>query len=67
MDLARELRNLWNMELTVIPIVIRALGVIDKGWERGAGRFENQRMNREDSKNIIDEIGRRMLDVIRFH
>ena len=33
-DLARELRNLWNMRMTVIPIVIGALGMIAKGLER---------------------------------
>ena len=25
LDLARELKNLWNMKLTVIPIVVGAL------------------------------------------
>ena len=33
MDLARDLKKkkLWNMKLTVIPIVSRALGTIPKG------------------------------------
>ena len=26
LDLARELKNLWNMKVTVIPIIIGALG-----------------------------------------
>ena len=30
-DLARELKKLWNMKVTVIPIVIGALGKIPKG------------------------------------
>ena len=29
-DLARELKNLWNMKVTVIPIVIGALGTVTK-------------------------------------
>ena len=28
LDLARELENLWNMKVTVIPIVIGALGSV---------------------------------------
>ena len=31
LDLARELKRPWNMKMTVIPIVIRALGKIPKG------------------------------------
>ena len=31
LDLARELKKLWNMKVTVIPIVIGALGTIPKG------------------------------------
>ena len=32
--LAGELRKLWNMRMTVIPIVIRALGTVPKrGWK----------------------------------
>ena len=27
-DLARELKKLWNMKVTVIPIVIGALGTV---------------------------------------
>ena len=32
LDLARELKKLWNMKVTVIPIVIDALGTITKGF-----------------------------------
>ena len=32
-DLTRELKNLWNMKVIVIPIVIGALGTIPKGLE----------------------------------
>ena len=31
LDLARELKDLWNVKVTVIPIVIGALGMILKG------------------------------------
>ena len=30
-DLARELKKLWNMKVTIIPIVIGALGTVIKG------------------------------------
>ena len=31
LDLARELKKLWNMKVTVIPVEIGALGTITKG------------------------------------
>ena len=31
LDLARELKKLWNMKVTIVPIVIGALGKITKG------------------------------------
>ena len=31
LDLARELKKLWNKKVTVIPIVIGALGAVTKG------------------------------------
>ena len=31
LDLARELKNLWNMTVTIIPIVISAFGTVTKG------------------------------------
>ena len=34
-DLARELKNLWNMNMTVILIVIGALGTVTKGLVQG--------------------------------
>ena len=35
LDIARSLRKVWNMRITVIPIVISVLGTVRKGWERG--------------------------------
>ena len=35
LDLARELKKLWNMKVTIVPIVIGALGIITKGLLKG--------------------------------
>ena len=46
LDLARELIKLWNMQVTIIPIVIGAFGTVTKGLLKGledlevAGRVE---------------------------
>ena len=40
LDLARELRKLWNMKVTVILVVIGAFGMIFKGLERGLEQLE---------------------------
>ncbi len=34
-DLARELKKLWNMQVTIIPIVIGAFGTGTKGLLKG--------------------------------
>ena len=34
-NLARELKKLWNMNVTVIPIVIGALSTVSKGLVQG--------------------------------
>ena len=31
LNLARELKNLWNMKVTIVPIVIGAFGTVTKG------------------------------------
>ena len=31
LDLARELKKLWNMKVTIVPILIGAFGTITKG------------------------------------
>ena len=33
-DLARELKKLWNMKVTVIPIIIVVLGTVTKDFYR---------------------------------
>ena len=40
LDLARELKKLWNMTVTVIPIVVGALGTIPKGLVKGTKDLE---------------------------
>ena len=40
LDLARELKKLWNMQVTIIPIVIGALGTVTKGLLKGPKDLE---------------------------
>ena len=40
LDLAWELKKLWNMKVTIITIVIDALGTIIKGLLKGLGDLE---------------------------
>ena len=35
LDVARELKKLWNMKVTIVPIVIGAFGTITKGLLKG--------------------------------
>ena len=40
LDLPRELKKLWNMEVTIIPIVIGAFGTVTKGLLKGQEDLE---------------------------
>ena len=40
LDLARELKKLWNMKVTIVPIVIGAFGTITKGLLKGLEDLE---------------------------
>ena len=40
LNLARELKKLWNMKVTIVPIVIGALGTITKGLLKGLEDLE---------------------------
>ena len=40
LDLARELKKLWNMQETITPIVIGALGTVTKGLLKGLEDLE---------------------------
>ena len=39
-DLARELKKLWNMKVMIVPIVIGAFGTITKGLSKGLEDLE---------------------------
>ena len=40
LDLVRELKKLWNMKVTIIPIVIAAFGTVPKGLLKGLEDLE---------------------------
>ena len=40
LELARELKKLWKMKVTIIPIVIGALGTVTKGLLKGREELE---------------------------
>ena len=40
LDIARELKKLWNMNVTIVPIVIGTLGTITKGLLKGMEDLE---------------------------
>ena len=40
LDLAEELKKLWNMKMTFIPIVIGSLGTVTKGLVQGQEDLE---------------------------
>ena len=40
LDLASELKKLWNMKVTIVPIVIGTLGTITKGLLKGLEDLE---------------------------
>ena len=44
LNIARELRMLWNMKVTVIPFVYGALGTVPIGLERGLEELEIGRL-----------------------
>ena len=49
LELARELKKLWNMKLTIVPSVIVALGSITKGLLKGLGSWRTGRDYPNDS------------------
>ena len=40
LDLTKELKKLWNMKVTIVPIVIGAFGTITKGLLKGLEDLE---------------------------
>ena len=41
LDLARELKKMWNMKVTIIPIVIGAFGTVTKELLKGLEDLED--------------------------
>ena len=50
LDLARELKKLWNVKVTILPIVIGALGTVTKWLVQGLEDLEI--MGRMDTVQI---------------
>ena len=48
-DLAKELKKLWSMRVTVIPVIARALGTVLKG----VGKDWSQRKNRDHPDQVM--------------
>ena len=40
LDLARELKKLWNMKVTIVPMVMGTFGTITKGLLKGLEEME---------------------------
>ena len=40
LDLARDLKKLWNMKVTIVPIVIGAFSTVTEGLLKGLEDFE---------------------------
>ena len=56
-DLARELKKLWNMQVTIIPIVIGAFGTGTKEWLKGTGGLGSWRTGGHYRNDSIIENG----------
>ena len=56
LDLAIELKNLWNMKVTIIPIVIGAFGTVER-IIKGPGRFGSWRTSGDLPNNSIIKNG----------
>ena len=54
LDLSRELKKLWNMKETVIPIVIGALGTVTKGLLRELGNLEMRTNGNHPNYSIVE-------------
>ena len=53
LDLARELKKLWNMKVTILPIVICAFVTFTKGLLKGLWDLEGRRTSGDHPNNII--------------
>ena len=57
LDLARELKKLWNMKVTIVPIVIGAFGTITKGLLKGLEDLEVGGTGRDYPNDSITKNG----------
>ena len=57
LDLARELKKLWNMKVTIVPIVIGALGTITKGFIKRPGGLGSWQTGRDYPNDSIAKNG----------
>ena len=57
LDLARDLKKLWNMKVTRIKIVINALSAVTEGLIKGSGGLGNKRMSGDHTNYCIIELG----------
>ena len=57
LDLDRELKNLWNMKVTIVPTVIGAWGTISKWLLKGLEDLESWRTSRDYPNDSIAENG----------
>ena len=55
LDLAKELKKLWNMKVTIMPIEIGALGTITKRIIKRPGGLGSWRTGRDYPKDSIAE------------
>ena len=52
LDLARELKKLWNMQVTIIPIVIGAFGTVTKGLLKRLENGQNTKKSPGDLRRL---------------
>ena len=57
LDHTRELKKLWNMKMTIIPILIWVIGSVTKIITKGAGGLRNKRISEDHPNDCIIEIG----------
>ena len=53
LDLARELKMLWNMRVTVIPMVVGALGTVAKSLEKELRNWKSEKELRYPDHKIV--------------
>ena len=61
LNLARELKMLWNMKMTIIPIVIGAMGTVTKGLIQGVEDLEISGL----VENILTTVLLRLARILR--